>query len=68
VQTTLDLDNNFTLLIAYKPSLTDPSIWVANGTIMDIKSYDDQTIIQECIEKNCLEKLSYEIKKNETFR
>jgi len=59
VKTTLDLDNNFTMLIAYKPSATDPDIWIANGTIMDIKSYDDDTIISECIKKNCLEKLNY---------
>jgi len=41
VKTTYDLDNNFTMLVAYKPSEKDPSIWVANGTIMDITSYDD---------------------------
>jgi alpha-glucosidase/lysosomal alpha-glucosidase len=52
VLTTTQLNDEFELAIALSPQ--DENNWSAKGNIMGVKEFDDNTISERCVQKNCL--------------
>ena len=61
VLSTDDLNDEFLLNIAFKKAKNENK-WEAAGSIMGVKKFDDDTIYDKCVEKNCLYNIRATIK------
>jgi alpha-glucosidase (family GH31 glycosyl hydrolase) len=58
VQTTDDLKDQFTLIIAFKE--INATYSKAEGQIMGIKNYSDERVFSKCVKQNCMIKITAE--------